>query len=215
MASWTKQEDRIVCDMWAAGEKLSVIAATLGRKDDQVRWRREVLGLPSRVVFTGNAFTKDEDNALIRLWGMGFSCKEIAEALDRTEPSINSRARRLRKLYPGRVSLRFARTPGKRESDMEFVTSVAEIQRVVARAFQVPCRIINSPSRLQGATRPRFVAMALARKLTRASLPALARAFNRKDHTTVLNGIRQAHAKWPDRIAELEAQIVGMKEAAE
>jgi chromosomal replication initiation ATPase DnaA len=36
---------------------------------------------------------------------------------------------------------------------------------------------------------PRFFAMALSRSLTDASLPVIARAFNRRDHTTVLHAV--------------------------
>jgi chromosomal replication initiator protein len=50
---------------------------------------------------------------------------------------------------------------------------------------------ILSPSRAAPVARARQLAMYLTRKLTDLSLPATARAFNRRDHTTVLHAIRK------------------------
>ena len=47
-AAWTRPKERKLRDMWLAGEKISVIAATIGRTDEAVRSRRRELGLPTR-----------------------------------------------------------------------------------------------------------------------------------------------------------------------
>ena len=50
---------------------------------------------------------------------------------------------------------------------------------------------ILSPSRTAPVARARQLAMYLTRELTDLSLPAIAEAFNRRDHTTVLHAIRR------------------------
>ncbi|GGG30814.1 hypothetical protein GCM10010964_18400 [Caldovatus sediminis] len=74
-----------------------------------------------------------------------------------------------------------------------------------AAAFGLPEAEIRS-ARRQGAP-PRHVAMALARRLTGASLPAIGRAFGR-DHSTVLYAVRRIAARAaadPAFAARLEA----------
>ncbi|MGE5858901.1 MAG: helix-turn-helix domain-containing protein, partial [Solirubrobacterales bacterium] len=50
---------------------------------------------------------------------------------------------------------------------------------------------ILSPSRSAAVARARQLAMYLTRQLTDLSLPAIAQAFNRRDHTTVIHAIRK------------------------
>src|SRR5512132_8669 len=65
------------------------------------------------------------------------------------------------------------------------------IQAAVATTLGLSVDDILSPSRAAPAARARQLAMYLTRKLTDLSLPATARAFNRRDHTTVLHAIRK------------------------
>ena len=66
---------------------------------------------------------------------------------------------------------------------------IAEIQARVAADFNRPRSVMQSPSRYREDTRPRQVAMYLARGLTGRSWERLGRSFKR-DHTTVIHGVR-------------------------
>jgi chromosomal replication initiator protein len=70
-----------------------------------------------------------------------------------------------------------------------------QIQEAVADRVGVSLDAMLSPTRAADATRARQLAMYLARELTDLSLPAIAAAFNRRDHTTVLNAIRRVEAR--------------------
>ena len=57
--------------------------------------------------------------------------------------------------------------------------------------LEVPIEKILSPTRTAQVARARQLAMYLTRELTDLSLPAIAKAFNRRDHTTVIHAIRK------------------------
>ncbi len=65
-----------------------------------------------------------------------------------------------------------------------------EIQRVVADHFDLRITDMSSKRRPRSVVWPRQIAMALCRKLTRASLPEIAKAFD-KTHATVLHACKQ------------------------
>jgi chromosomal replication initiator protein len=64
------------------------------------------------------------------------------------------------------------------------------IQQAVAEEFGLSLDALLSPSRAAPIARARQLAMHLTRELTDLSLPAIATAFKRRDHTTVLHAIR-------------------------
>ena len=66
---------------------------------------------------------------------------------------------------------------------------VADIQKRVAAHYGLHQSVMTSPSRERRLTRPRQVAMYLARHYTPRTLPQLGQLFAR-DHTSVLHGIR-------------------------
>ena len=68
---------------------------------------------------------------------------------------------------------------------------VREVQEAVAARLELSVDTILSPSRTARVARARQLAMYLTRDLTDLSLPAIAEAFNRRDHTTVLHAIRK------------------------
>ncbi len=73
---------------------------------------------------------------------------------------------------------------------------VAEIQRVVAERLDVPVdEILSRARRAAPVARARQLAMYLSRELTDLSLPAIAKAFNRSDHTTVMHAIRKVEER--------------------
>jgi chromosomal replication initiator protein len=66
-----------------------------------------------------------------------------------------------------------------------------QVQQAVAARLELSVDAILSPSRTARVARARQLAMYLTRELTDLSLPAIAQAFNRRDHTTVLHAIRK------------------------
>ncbi|MBO9580317.1 MAG: hypothetical protein J7498_05450 [Sphingobium sp.] len=61
-----------------------------------------------------------------------------------------------------------------------------------AKAFNVPMDRMLSESRVRPLACARFAAMKIIREERYLSAQTIARLLKRKDHTTVLNGIRQA-----------------------
>ncbi len=68
---------------------------------------------------------------------------------------------------------------------------IEEIQRIVARQYNVSRSDLLSSRRTANVVRPRQVAMYLAKTLTLRSLPEIGRRFGGRDHTTVLHAVRK------------------------
>lgn len=68
---------------------------------------------------------------------------------------------------------------------------IEEIQRVVARHYNVSKQDLLSNRRTRTIVKPRQVAMYLAKMLTPRSLPEIGRRFGGRDHTTVLHAVRK------------------------
>jgi chromosomal replication initiator protein len=68
---------------------------------------------------------------------------------------------------------------------------IEEIQRIVARHYNVSRSDLLSSRRTANVVRPRQVAMYLAKTLTLRSLPEIGRRFGGRDHTTVLHAVRK------------------------
>jgi len=68
---------------------------------------------------------------------------------------------------------------------------IEDIQRVVARHFNVSKADLLSSRRTRTIVRPRQIAMYLAKMLTPRSLPEIGRRFGGRDHTTVLHAVRK------------------------
>jgi len=71
---------------------------------------------------------------------------------------------------------------------------IEDIQRVVARQYNVSRSDLLSARRTANVVRPRQVAMYLAKILTLRSLPEIGRRFGGRDHTTVLHAVRKIEA---------------------
>ena len=85
------------------------------------------------------------------------------------------------------------------ESHKRQVT-IENIQRTVSEYFKIRINDLTSRRRSRSVTRPRHFAMALAKELTKHSLPEIGAAFGGRDHTTVLYACR--------KIAKLRVQDV-------
>jgi chromosomal replication initiator protein len=68
---------------------------------------------------------------------------------------------------------------------------IEDIQRIVAKHYNVSRADILSARRTAGVVKPRQIAMYLAKSLTLRSLPEIGRRFGGRDHTTVLHAVRK------------------------
>ncbi len=75
--------------------------------------------------------------------------------------------------------------------------TVEEIQRKVSEHYNIRLSDLIGPKRLRAYARPRQVAMYLCKTMTSRSLPDIGRRFGKRDHTTVMHGVK--------RIEELSA----------
>lgn len=73
----------------------------------------------------------------------------------------------------------------------EKLVTIENIQKTVADYYKIPVDELLSNSRLRTLSRPRQMAMALAKELTTLSLPEIGEAFGGRDHTTVLHACRK------------------------
>lgn len=82
--------------------------------------------------------------------------------------------------------------------------TIENIQKTVAEYYKVKVADLLSKRRSRSVTRPRQMAMALAKELTSHSLPEIGDAFGGRDHTTVLHACRV--------VAELKQSKQGVEE---
>ncbi len=82
--------------------------------------------------------------------------------------------------------------------------SIDNIQRTVAEYYKIKVADLLSKRRTRTVTRPRQMAMALAKELTNHSLPEIGDAFGGRDHTTVLHACK--------KIVELQETDPGIRE---
>ncbi len=84
------------------------------------------------------------------------------------------------------------------------LVNIDNIQKTVAEYFKIRVVDLSSKTRKQSITRPRQIAMSLARELTSHSYPEIGDAFGGRDHTTVINACK--------RIAKLKDSDVKVSE---
>src|SRR3954467_15222056 len=90
---------------------------------------------------------------------------------------------------------------------------IEDIQRIVARQYNVSRADLLSSRRTANVVRPRQIAMYLAKTLTLRSLPEIGRRFGGRDHTTVLHAVRKIEglvgndAMLADEIEVLKRQL--------
>lgn len=71
------------------------------------------------------------------------------------------------------------------------LVTIDNIQKTVAEYYKIKVADIHSKRRNRSVTRPRQMAMALAKELTSHSLPEIGDAFGGRDHTTVIHACRK------------------------
>jgi len=69
--------------------------------------------------------------------------------------------------------------------------NIDNIQKTVAEYFKIRVSDLVSSKRTRSITRPRQIAMSLAKELTNHSLPEIGESFGGRDHTTVLHACRK------------------------
>ncbi len=85
--------------------------------------------------------------------------------------------------------------------------TIDEIMKKTCEHYNIRPSDMIGPSRARNIARPRQMAMYLCKKLTTRSLPEIGRKFGKRDHTTILHGVR--------RIEELMATDSQIAEDAE
>lgn len=80
--------------------------------------------------------------------------------------------------------------------------SIDNIQKITAEYYKIRVSDLLSKRRSRSVTRPRQIAMTIAKELTNHSLPEIGEAFGGRDHTTVLHSCRKIKS-----LRESEAQI--------
>ena len=93
--------------------------------------------------------------------------------------------------------------------------SIAFIQHQVAKAYGIDPRIMTSNQRSRKLARPRQVAMWITAKVMPGlSRPQIGRAFDNRDHTTIMHGIRKVEeirandAAFADLVDSLHLSII-------
>src|SRR5712691_6222600 len=77
-----------------------------------------------------------------------------------------------------------------RQTELKRV-KIEDIQRTVARRYNISRADLLSSRRTANVVRPRQIAMYLSKALTLRSLPEIGRRFGGRDHTTVLHAVRK------------------------
>jgi len=87
--------------------------------------------------------------------------------------------------------------------------TIDNIQKLVAEYFKIRVADLLSSRRTRSITRPRQIAMALSKLLTRHSLPEIGSAFGGRDHTTVLHACRKIEElRGEDRRIDEDVEIL-------
>lgn len=86
----------------------------------------------------------------------------------------------------------------------ERLVTIPNIQKMVAEYFKIRVADLSAKNRSRQVTRPRQLAMALAKELTHHSLPEIGKEFGGRDHSTVIHACR--------KIVELIEEDPRMKE---
>jgi len=69
--------------------------------------------------------------------------------------------------------------------------TLENIQKVTAEYFNIRVSDLHSKRRSRSITRPRQLAMSIAKELTKNSLPEIGESFGGRDHTTVIHACKK------------------------
>ncbi|WP_296204092.1 chromosomal replication initiator protein DnaA [Psychrobacter sp. UBA3962] len=89
--------------------------------------------------------------------------------------------------------------------------SMDNIRKVVAEYYDVSVKDLMSKKRTRSIARPRQIAMALARELTKDSFPDIGQSFGGRDHTTVMHACEKvAQLRSEDPVLDKEYKALSM-----
>lgn len=119
------------------------------------------------------------------------SLEQIASACKRSireMEGVLNKIKIMTELHEGRLSLKDVDVILK---NIQKELTIEEIQKIVAKSFDISMDHIKSPSRKKYIVRARQTAMYLIRNHLKKSLSDISIAFDKKDHTTVLNSLKK------------------------
>lgn len=113
-------------------------------------------------------------------------CRLEAEAEVRAKENARKEARQRARMvsFPDPAATRPA-------IELDCPLTVRDVQREMARQWPIELIELMAQRRTKNIVVPRQITMALAKKLTLSSLPAIGRMFDGMDHTTVLHAARK------------------------
>lgn len=180
------------------GELLGAASTEVGLPDQEMR--REIVRLHAGMI------RRDQPN---------FELDE--EMIDKIVSTVRGPGRELCGVL---WSLQTETAYGEVEPDMDMLVTVLRrqqgeyqapsldnVKRAAMRVFNLTKTEIESANKSRNICNPRHIAMYLSREMTDKSLPQIARAFCKKDHTTVLHGWRKVKAGLqtdPDMVRDVE-----------
>lgn len=86
-----------------------------------------------------------------------------------------------------------------------------EIIKVVAENLEIPAHEVTGRSRTEGVLSARHLAMYIIKNETNLSYPEIGKLFDRRDHTTIINGYKrtdQALEKEPDSLLATQHEVI-------
>lgn len=81
--------------------------------------------------------------------------------------------------------------------------TISKVQKIVSQFYGITTSDIISSSRQRSVSRPRQIAMYLAKNMTRESLPEIGRKFGGKNHATVIHSVKQI-----EKIIETDSKLM-------
>lgn len=92
------------------------------------------------------------------------------------------------------------------------MTTIAQIQKVVAAHYRITPHELTSDRRSRRISVPRQIGYLLATEFTPHSLPVIAEAFRRSDHTTIVHGLSATRRRM-DRDDDFRATVDILRDA--
>lgn len=130
-----------------------------------------------------NGYTLDETVAFFIAKHVSSNIRELEGALKRVEAYIKFHKRNI-SVETAKEALKDILIAQSRS------VSIENIQKTVADYYHIKMVDLLSKKRTRNLTRPRQIAMALARELTIMSLPEIGNSFGGKDHSTVIHACK-------------------------
>lgn len=130
-----------------------------------------------------NGYTLDETVAFFIAKHVSSNIRELEGALKRVEAYVKFHKRNI-SVETAKEALKDILIAQSRN------VSIENIQKTVADYYHIKMVELLSKKRTRNLTRPRQIAMALARELTIMSLPEIGNSFGGKDHSTVIHACK-------------------------